>query len=462
MKRLRILGAIVTLILIYLSFGLFTPKVLAQAPTPDSYEPNNTLGQASLVPVGAELGSLTISPAGDVDWFRVLISPPATYPGSYRVEVIGTPGLDLTLSLYDPNATLIQTNNDPSSPNAAVTFSAASEGYYAFQVSSTTAAEGWYVLRIIDLTPAATPTPTRTPVPTATGTLAPTATSPFPTSTPTPNQGGGPDYAEPNYDFTTAYRIAPGQALTGLNFNSGQPGAIDNDFFVMAVRPSVTYTCRTYDLGPGVDTNMILYNSASQSDVIGGNDDVNTQAGQINSQVTFTSSKEGDMYVLVGYKYADPNIRQPGNATYSLTCVAAAPTATPAVSNGSGGGWPPAVTPMSIQLISQPESSPTPTLAPVIPQTVDVLVGYDRNRNGQIDPSEGVSGLSVRVIDAEANRELSHGFTDSSGTVRFTLVTAGSIRVVIPFLGAAQDFRAGGPAQWTILIPAASAPGLIP
>jgi len=461
MKQPRILSAIILLVLACLSFALFAPKALAQAPAPDSYEPNDTLGQASLIPVGVEQGSLTISPSGDTDWFRVLVSPPANYPGAYRIEVIGTPGLDLTLNLYDPNATLIQANNDPSSPSATVTFNAASEGYYAFQVSSATVAEGWYVLRIIDLTPALTPTPTRTPSPVPTGTLAPTATSPFPTNTPTPDEGGAPDYAEPNYDFTTAYRIAPGQALTELNFNSGTSGAIDNDFFVMAVRYGITYTCRTYDLGPGADTNMILYNSTSLNDVIGGNDDANTQAGQINSQVTFTSTKEGDIYVLVGYKYSDPDIRMPGNATYSLTCVAASPTASPAPSSGSG-GWPPVVTPISIQLISQPESSPTPALAPVIPQTVDVLVGYDRNRNSQIEPTEGVAFLSVRVIDAAANRELSHGFTDSSGTVRFTLVTAGSIRVVIPFLGAAQDFRAGSPAQWTILIPAASAPGLIP
>jgi hypothetical protein len=205
-----------------------------------------------------------------------------------------------------------------------------------------------------------------------------------------------------------------------------------------------------------------MYNSASQSDVIGGNDDLNTQAGQINSQVTFTSSKEGDIYVLVGYKYADPNIRLPGNATYALTCQAGAPTSTPGAQSGAGGGLPFAVTPISIQLLQQPQTSPTPTLAPVIPQTVDVLVGYDRNRNHQLDPSEGVASLSVRIIDAAANRELSHGFTDDSGSVRFIIVSANPIRAVIPFLGAAQDFRPGSPAQWTILIPAASAPGLIP
>jgi hypothetical protein len=66
------------------------------------------------------------------------------------------------------------------------------------------------------------------------------------------------------------------------------------------------------------------------------------------------------------------------------------------------------------------------------------------------------------VLDAGTNRELSQGTTDSSGAVRFTLVTRATVRVVIPFLGASREFRPGSAAAWTILIPAANAPGLIP
>jgi hypothetical protein len=99
---------------------------------------------------------------------------------------------------------------------------------------------------------------------------------------------------------------------------------------------------------------------------------------------------------------------------------------------------------------------------PLVPQTIDVLVGYDRNDNGQVDPTEGVRGLSVRVIDTVTNTELSSGLTDERGTVRFQLVGNGAVRAVIPFLGATEEFRAGSPVQWTLLIPAANAPGLIP
>jgi hypothetical protein len=165
----------------------------------------------------------------------------------------------------------------------------------------------------------------------------------------------------------------------------------------------------------------------------------------------------------VGYKYDDPNVRLPGSATYSLTCQAAVPpTPAPAPSMGGGKAWPAAATPLSIELLSQPEDHPTPTPVVVVPQTVDVLVGYDRNANDEIEPGEGVQGISVRVVDVATNRELSHGFTSDSGTVRFIIATANPIRVVIPFLGATRDFRPGSPAAWTLLVPAVSIPGLIP
>jgi hypothetical protein len=465
MKHRRTATGLISLALTCLALAAFAPAARAQAPAPDSYEENDTLTEAAAIPAGAELDSLTISPAGDPDWFRALIHPPAAYPGQYRVEVIGTPGLDLALTVYGPDSSPVGTNNHPSSPNAAVTFSASAEGWYAIEVLNTAVSEGWYLLRVLDLTPAPTPTPTLTPVPTATGTPQPTATLPVPTRTPTPDLGGAPDTTEPSYDFAHAYRLAPGDVFTGLNFNSGTPGAVDNDFFVMAVRYGVTYTCETRDLGPSLDTNLIVYGSADFSDVIGGNDDIHTQAGQIASRFTFTSPKEGDVYILVGYKYPQPQgLPFPGAATYTLTCFAAAPTPTPTVTGITNGGWnvTPQATPLRVELLSRPDLLPTPTPVPVVLQTVDVLVGYDRNDNDEVDPNEGVRGISVRVIDVATNRELTHSFTSVSGTVRFTVVTGAPIRVVIQYLGAAEEFRPGSPAQWTLLVPAANVPGLIP
>src|SRR5688572_17892144 len=172
MKRQSFSTIIITLLCA--AFVRFAPLAHAQSPAPDSYEENDSLTAASAIPVGSELGSLTISPANDPDWFRVLVSPPAAYPGTYRAEVIGTPGLDLTLTVYGPNASPVGSQNDPGSPNAAVTFSASGEGYYAIEITSAPTNEGWYVLRVVNLTPTPTPIPTFTSTPTATATLLPT------------------------------------------------------------------------------------------------------------------------------------------------------------------------------------------------------------------------------------------------------------------------------------------------
>ena len=91
-----------------------------------------------------------------------------------------------------------------------------------------------------------------------------------------------------------------------------------------------------------------------------------------------------------------------------------------------------------------------------------MILAYDKNGNGQVDPAEGVAGVSVRVIDPATNRELSHGFTDAGGSLRFVIATNNAFRVVIPFLNLAKDFRPGSPVQWTILVPDSNAPGLIP
>jgi len=422
----------------------------AQAPTPDSYEENDTLVEASGVPATITLPNMTIVPAQDPDFWRVVANP-----GPLSAQVIGTPGLDLTLNLYDPSGTIIATDNDPAGPNAAVAVTVPATAYYVFEVTSTTLIEGFYELRINNVPPTLTATPTLTPTPTT------------PALTPTPEMGGAPDYAEPNYDFAHAYRIAVGDRLEGLNFNSGTAGAQDNDFFVMPVRTGVQYVCQTEDLGPALDTNIIVYRSADTNDWIGGSDDVDTQSEAINSQLVFSGPHDGDVYILVGYKFPDPaDIRYPGQATYTFSCNASLPTPTPVpYVAGAGGGSlnaTPQATPLAIAMFSRPTLLPSPTSAPVGMLTAGILIGYDKNDNHEIDPTEGVVGMSVRVIDAATNTQLANGFTGMSGNVSFTIPTNHDIQVVVPFLGMARDFRPGSDASWVILIPPANAPGLIP
>ncbi|MBN1310689.1 MAG: hypothetical protein JXB30_04650 [Anaerolineae bacterium] len=424
--------------------------ILAQAPAPDSYEENDTLVEASGVPATITLPNMTIVPAQDPDFWRVVANP-----GPLSAQVVGTPGLDLTLNLYDPSGTIIATDNDPAGPNAAVAVTVPATAYYVFEVTSTTLIEGFYELRINNVPPTPTATPTLTPTPTT------------PALTPTPEMGGAPDYAEPNYDFAHAYRIAVGDRLEGLNFNSGMAGAKDNDFFVMPVRAGVRYVCQTEDLGPALDTNIIVYRSADSNDWIGGSDDVDTQSEAINSQLVFVGPHDGDVYVLVGYKFPDPSdIRYPGQATYTFSCNASLPTPTPVpYVAGAGGGSvnsTPHATPLSIAMFSRPTLLPSPTSAPIGMLSITLLIGYDKNNNKEVDPNEGVVGLSVRVVNATTNTQLAHGFTDLSGGASFHVPTNNTIQVVVPFLSMARDFRPGSDANWMILIPPANAPGLIP
>ena len=458
-------SVLLAIVLLHLAYPS-TQLVLAQAPTPDSFEENDTLTDAAGIANTFTRSNLTISPADDPDYWRVL-----AVPGPLSIEVYGAPGLDITLTLYDSNGLPVASVNDPTSADASIDHFVESQRYYAIAVESDTGREGWYTLDVQNQTPTATTTPTLAPTATLKPTNTPTPTATpvdTPTPTATPDVGGPPDIAEPNYDFAHAYRIAAGDVLTGLNFNpGGWSGGADNDFFVMPVRAGITYTCETRDLGPGVDTNLIVYASASFEDMLGGNDDIDTQSGQINSRLTFVSPLEGDLYILIGYKYPETaGLAYPGGATYTLTCFAAQPTPTNAPINPSG-GMPSATddaaaTSVFFTEISRPDSIPTPTPMAVETVNVTVIVGYDENANHTIDLAEGVAGLSVRLLDPATNRELAHGVTNVSGVARLAAPTNRMARVAIPFLSDARDFRPGPAQIWEIVLPAGTQPGLIP
>ena len=58
-----------------------------------------------------------------------------------------------------------------------------------------------------------------------------------------------------------------------------------------------------------------------------------------------------------------------------------------------------------IELIQAPPSpQPTATEIPIQIVNASIVIGYDENANGAIDVSEGVSGISVRIVEAGTNR----------------------------------------------------------
>ena len=94
-----------------------------------------------------------------------------------------------------------------------------------------------------------------------------------------------------------------------------------------------------------------------------------------------------------------------------------------------------------------------------------VGIAYEEadNANGQIEPNEGVRGLSLRVVDARTNDLLASAFTDPSGFTQIQALADGDVIVIIPLLGETLRVRRSSPTTtWTLRIDPANVPGLIP
>lgn len=120
----------------------------------------------------------------------------------------------------------------------------------------------------------------------------------------------------------------------------------------------------------------------------------------------------------------------------------------------------------NVELIAAPPTlAPTSTPASDSVVRVDVFINVDLNTNSQIEPNEGVSGMSVQAIDVSNNTILATSVTDDSGFVRISVATTGDIVLLIPMLGESFYVRNRGKdlaETWTLVIDPATMPGLIP
>lgn len=445
--------------------GALTPTPIGAAP--DAYEPNDSPEQVrqfnkSFINVGQQLANLNfytttlgsnggppIFQEGDVDWYFFYGRAGATY----RVTTVVQPGVDTEMFIYRPDQLppdnnfttvgLIAANDDyqPVDRGSQVTFTGLFDGIYWIKLwnkdQSPRVAGQTYNLVVVELAPG-TPTPTLPP-------------TPFP---------AGADRFEYNGDFDSATLIAPGIKYDNLNFVPFQPpspNTVDNDFFRLPVKQGVYYTCETLDLAGGTDTNIIVYNQDRVG--IGGNDDIspeNKAIGRFESRFTWLSGYTGYAYILVG-EVNPPRANEGQIRSYSLICnigIPATPTPTPNPFPPTATPPPPPPTP------PPPENTPTPfptprpaqnlivrpvepgvlqpTVAPTpTPRTllIDVQVFNDFNRNGLLDPGEGIAGAPVRLSDEQSGAPLGQAFTDPDGRVRFSVVNDGPVRVSVPLFG---------------------------
>jgi hypothetical protein len=119
-----------------------------------------------------------------------------------------------------------------------------------------------------------------------------------------------------------------------------------------------------------------------------------------------------------------------------------------------------------IELVSAPPTL-QPTLTPIPPSlvTLSIVIAYDENANRAVDPAEGVSGISVRVVEVGTNRVITQAFTDGSGFAQLQVVTSVQSRVVVPYFSKVWELpnnRRGGNTRFTLLLTPGNQPGLIP
>lgn len=396
----------------------------------------------------------------DIDTFSVW-SPGG--PGHrFRLTTEVEPGVYTDVTIYDPSGAEITGLTDlDAGSGSIIEWSTAVEGIYKIKIENREPlphdSDETYDLIITDISPTPTPTLTSTPTP-----------GPV-TGTPTPTPIRGADRFEPNYDFEHATLIGLDVVYDNLNFVPWGGFGEDNDFFRLWVRSGVLYTCETFDLAPATNTNMIFYSAPSFDAGFAGNNDVIPfdPNDPYRSRITFFSTFDGYLYILLGqvgeitpeegqdlsYKL-NCRISMPGTATATPTLPPSPtprPSDTPWPSSTPAPGetprptdtpWPtltPTPTPqrLTIRPLTTPTpppamASPTPTPAPGL-YTVELLLYYDQNEDGQPGAGEGIAAVSAQIYDVVTGELLAQGYTDDTGYLRFTVSSARGMRLSVPF-----------------------------
>jgi len=411
----------------------------SSAPGADAYEPNNAWNAAYKFPVSTSASATNANfyPVPDTDCYGFYVRSGQRY-GAYTHDLSG---VDTFMRLYDKNGTEIASDDNGGGGFASRIEWTAAYGSDYYYVCITNLYSGSTSAHTYDLTIAETTAATATPAPTATPVT-------------------GLDACENNFDFDHACVIPPNQSLN-FNFVSAGGGP-DNDFFKIWVKPGLRFDCKTSDLSPGVDPNMIIYDQNRNG--IAGNDDASP--GDYNSALSYFATYEGWLYILVGTGNRLPTNLNASN--YTLRCDVVAPgtptpvptnTPRPTVEPGAATATPLPPTPtqpsgLTWRLLTTPPppaAAATPSAPRFIP--INLLVYYDANNDGQPGAGEGIAGVSAEAYDTSTGQMLAQGFTGEQGNLTFTVASAGPVRVSVPFFGFNQLVAGEGASVYLRIAP---------
>jgi hypothetical protein len=85
----------------------------------------------------------------------------------------------------------------------------------------------------------------------------------------------------------------------------------------------------------------------------------------------------------------------------------------------------------------------------------------DENNNKAPDPSEGIAGVSIRLLDGANNSLLGQTFSNNQGYAALTVTAASEVRLSIPYLGYNQGIKPPGE-EVTVRLAALRLPSVIP
>lgn len=414
----------------------------------DRYESNNSIENATLLDaVQGRFCDLTLWPQSDRDYYQ--FSAVAGWGYTISTSQLAV-GVDTTLIVYDGEGREIghNDNHQPGQRGSQFAFTAAADGPHYVHVAdqgSGGTEDRRYCLQIIESgeLPTETPTATVTPI-SLTG-----------------------DSCEANDTVVTACLIGENDRQR-YHFVPLDPNVPDRDYFRLAVKPGVTYTCETLNLSSVTDTNIIfLDGNGNDFSPQLGNDD--RAVGDRSSRLSYDSTYNGSMIILVQPVSIPASAAEAAQFEYDLVCKTAVtttpptPTATRATVTGAVQVIPtiapfptmtetpaPTATPEpAAEAAADKPSQPNvqfvalPTTTAVQPHLaineVHIALYYDSNTNEQLEQGEGITEIAVALYDTENGRLLAFGYTNPMGMISFrNLEATAPVRLIVPYLGYTQ------------------------